>query len=156
MSPRAWTTTLILAGLLTHGAAECAEPVGASQDELDRSFSAPPNEAKPWVYWWFEGGYGNPQGMARDIAAMKDKGIGGVMHMQTINAGGLPLPEQPSISRHSRWVARPVPPPWVATISVIVSGSVPSSRASTQSRRSSQTSTWVRMASRPCVTARSQ
>ena len=31
-----------------------------------------------------------------------------------------------------------------------------SSRASTASRRSSQTSTWLRMASRPCATARSQ
>ena len=30
--------------------------------------------------------------MARDIAAMKEQGIGGVMHMQTINAGGRPLP----------------------------------------------------------------
>ena len=29
----------------------------------------------------------------------------------------LPLPTQPSSSRHSRCVARPVPPPWVATIS---------------------------------------
>lgn len=48
MSPRAWTATLILAGLLTHGAAEYGEPVGASQDELERGFSAPPNEAKPW------------------------------------------------------------------------------------------------------------
>jgi hypothetical protein len=35
--------------------------------------------------------------MARDIAAMKEKGIGGVMHMQTINAGGLPVPQQPKM-----------------------------------------------------------
>jgi hypothetical protein len=55
----------------------------------------PPDDAKPWVYWWFEGGYGNPQGIANDLAAMKEKGIGGVMHMQTVNAGGLPVAGEP-------------------------------------------------------------
>jgi len=29
----------------------------------------------------------------------------------------LSLPEQPSSSRHSRWVGSPVPPPWLATMS---------------------------------------
>ena len=60
---------------------------------LAESFHTPPHEAKPWVYWWFQGGYGDPQGMARDLEEMKAKGIGGVMHMQTLNAGGLPLPK---------------------------------------------------------------
>lgn len=64
---------------------------------LEQNFAQPPNDAKPWVFWWFEGGYGDPQGMARDIAAMKEKGIGGVMHMQTMNAGGLPVPQQPKM-----------------------------------------------------------
>ncbi|MCX6873280.1 MAG: glycosyl hydrolase [Verrucomicrobia bacterium] len=63
--------------------------------DLTRDFKTPPHEAKPWVYWWFEGGYGNPQGMANDLAAMKEKGIGGVMHMQTINLGGLPVASEP-------------------------------------------------------------
>jgi hypothetical protein len=62
MSPRAWTTTLILAGLLTR----------------------------------------NPQGMARDIAAMKDKGIGGVMHMQTVRAQSK---KSPSSSRSGTYVS---------------------------------------------------
>jgi len=39
-------------------------------DDLARDFTAPPQEAKPWVYWWFEGGWGNPPAMARDIAEM--------------------------------------------------------------------------------------
>jgi hypothetical protein len=66
-------------------------------DKLAQDFAKPPNDAKPWVYWWFQGGYGNPQGMARDIAEMKEKGIGGVMHMQTLNAGGLPVPKEPKM-----------------------------------------------------------
>ena len=66
-------------------------------DALAQSFRVPPHDAKPWVYWWFQGGYGNPQGMAKDIAAMKDKGIGGVMHMQTVNSGGRPVPNEPKM-----------------------------------------------------------
>jgi hypothetical protein len=65
--------------------------------DLAQDFNHPPHEAKPWVYWWFEGGYGNPDGMAKDIAAMKDKGIGGVMHMQTCNQGGRPVPHEPKM-----------------------------------------------------------
>ena len=89
--------TSILAGLLTATLAWAAEQNVSSQDDLAHAFAAPPHEAKPWVYWWFLGGYGNPEGMARDIAAMKEKGIGGVMHMQTINAGGRPLPNEPKM-----------------------------------------------------------
>jgi hypothetical protein len=80
---------------VSHARAEIQQE--SSRDELAKMFAAPPREAKPWVYWWFEGGYGNPDGMARDIAAMKEKGIGGVMHMQTLNAGGLPVPTQPKM-----------------------------------------------------------
>ena len=65
--------------------------------DLTQDFKTPPHEAKPWVYWWFEGGYGNPDGMAKDIAAMKDKGIGGVMHTQTSNQGGRPVPNEPKM-----------------------------------------------------------
>ena len=68
-----------------------------AQDDLEQGFAKPPNDAKPWVYWWFEGGYGSPEGMARDLTAMKEKGIGGVMHMQTVNAGGLPVPREPKM-----------------------------------------------------------
>ena len=66
-------------------------------DNLEQGFARPPNDAKPWVYWWFQGGYGDAQGMARDIAAMKEKGVGGVMHMQTINSGGLPVLKEPKM-----------------------------------------------------------
>ena len=88
---------LIVAMLLSGGPFCTAEPETAPEDELANGFTAIPHESKPWVYWWFEGGYGNPEGMARDIAEMKEKGIGGVMHMQTINAGGLPIPKEPKM-----------------------------------------------------------
>ena len=69
-----------------------------ANDMLTDSFANPPAEAKPWVYWWFEGGYGNPDGMAKDIAAMKEKGIGGVMHLQTRNRGGIKVPDTKMLS----------------------------------------------------------
>ncbi len=72
-------------------------PPPVADVDLTLDFKTPPHEAKPWVYWWFEGGYGNPEGMAKDIAAMKDKGIGGVMHMQTSNQGGRPVPNEPKM-----------------------------------------------------------
>ena len=82
---------LVVIGLLLVGGQAMAT------DNLEQGFAQLPNEAKPWVYWWFQGGYGDPQGMARDIAAMKEQGIGGVMHMQTLNASGLPVPNEPKM-----------------------------------------------------------
>ena len=80
----------------------CFQAIGADlpqpvTGDLTQDFKHPPHEAKPWVYWWFQGGYGNPDGMAKDIAAMKDKGIGGVMHTQTSNQGGRPVPNEPKM-----------------------------------------------------------
>ncbi|MCF7731375.1 MAG: Ig-like domain-containing protein [Akkermansiaceae bacterium] len=84
---------LVLSGSPVIGA-DVPQPVAG---DLAQDFKLPPHEAKPWVYWWFEGGYGNPEGMAKDMAAMKDKGIGGVMHMQTSNQGGRPVPNEPEM-----------------------------------------------------------
>ena len=91
------TNSKIVNAALVLGALVLGGGRALAADSLERGFAQPPNDAKPWVYWWFEGGYGNPQGMAHDLAAMKAKGIGGVMHMQTLNVGGLPLPAQPKM-----------------------------------------------------------
>ena len=94
------TGNWLLCALLVASVWSAERSVGAAEpqpDKLLEGFQSLPHEAKPWVYWWFQGGYGEPQGMARDIAAMKEQGIGGVMHMQTINAGGLPLPKEPKM-----------------------------------------------------------
>lgn len=66
--------TSILAGWLTGTLAWSAEQRVSSHAALAHAFAAPPHEANPWVYWWFLGGYYNPEGMARDIAAMKETG----------------------------------------------------------------------------------
>ena len=90
MAPRPHMAALLIAVVA------CSTPIQAAPAPgLDAGFATPPMAARPWVYWWFEGGYGDKVGMARDIAAMREKGIGGVMHMQTLNGSGMPLPSQP-------------------------------------------------------------
>lgn len=78
--------------------------VVAAIDNLDSNFTTPPTSAKPWTFWWFEGGYASETGMARDIAEMRAKGIGGVLHMQTLNSSGMPLPSQPPMLG-DKWAA---------------------------------------------------
>ena len=71
--------------------------VAAAPSLLSEEFATPPMKARPWTFWWFQGGYGNKDGMAKDMAAMREKGIGGVLHMQTNNTTGLPLPSEPQM-----------------------------------------------------------
>ena len=98
MKKKMWVMLMVLCSMLALAAEVNSEPVAPQAiDALAQSFRVPPPDAKPWVYWWFQGGYGNPDGMAKDIAAMKDKGIGGVMHMQTVNSGGLPVASEPKM-----------------------------------------------------------
>jgi hypothetical protein len=40
-------------------------------------FVAPPDEARPWVYWYFMDGHLTREGMAADLEAMKKAGLGG-------------------------------------------------------------------------------
>ncbi len=84
-----------LAALLSAVAVCLPAAHGSPAPDLGAGFANPPMKARPWVFWWFEGGYGGKEGMARDIAAMHEKGIGGVMHMQTLNSSGMPLPAEP-------------------------------------------------------------
>lgn len=74
-------------------AATACQALEAADDAAGRrvgtEFQAPPREARPWVYWWFHGGRGDPGGMAKDIAFMKEKGIGGVLHTQTVGGDGV-------------------------------------------------------------------
>ena len=47
-------------------------------DESRHSFNAPPNQAKPRVYWWWLYNRINKEGITRDLEEFKDKGISGV------------------------------------------------------------------------------
>ena len=61
-------------------------------DELADGFRAPPNEARPRVYWWWLNNLVSREGITRDLEQFQAKGIGGVL---LFNAGA-PAGKMPS------------------------------------------------------------
>src|ERR1039458_7127865 len=55
-------------------------------DGLDGEFAAPPDTARPWVYWYFMDGNLTREGMTADLEAMKQAGIGGAIYLE-VNIG---------------------------------------------------------------------
>ncbi len=97
----ALSTWLVVLTVLTLTAvAACRKPDDArarrSSDELDAlrsSFFAPPDSAKPRVYWWWLYNRVDKAGITRDLEEFKAKGIGGVNLICTGGyAGKEPLP----------------------------------------------------------------
>jgi hypothetical protein len=54
--------------------------------DLEKGFAAPPDSAKPWVYWFFMDGNMTREGMTADLEAMKSAGIGGAIILE-VNRG---------------------------------------------------------------------
>src|SRR5579862_7357420 len=62
-------------------------------DNLDRGFAAPPDSAKPRVYWFWVYNRVDKAGISRDLEQFKAKGISGVNLISTGGyAGAAPLP----------------------------------------------------------------
>ena len=82
MGPRSGSVLVVLAAFLQLVApawdARAAEVPGA----LEREFAAPPDSAKPWVYWFWKNGNITRKGITADLEAMRRVGIGGVIHME--------------------------------------------------------------------------
>ncbi len=55
-------------------------------DELEQQFAAPPDAARPWVYWYFMDGNLTREGLTADLEAMKAAGIGGAIFLE-VNIG---------------------------------------------------------------------
>jgi len=51
--------------------------VSGPQDKMLLEFVTPPDEARPWVYWYFMDGHLTREGMAADLETMKKAGLGG-------------------------------------------------------------------------------
>ena len=56
----------------------CAE----SAASMEAEFAAPPESARPWVYWMFMDGNLSREGITADLEAMKQAGIGGAIYME--------------------------------------------------------------------------
>lgn len=70
---------MVRKGLLIGAAAALLLAQPGAQDELERGFREPPNEARPHVYWLWLNGHVNPATAREELQAMKDKGIGGIL-----------------------------------------------------------------------------
>jgi hypothetical protein len=67
-------------------------PVEHRDDALFESFKTPPNEARPYIRWWWGGNVLNAEELMRELDVFKDAGLGGV----EINpAGGGISPKTP-------------------------------------------------------------
>lgn len=68
-------------------------------EALRARFAAPPDEARPWVYWFWLNGNITREGITADLEAMKRAGIGGVLIME-VDQG---TPAGPVSFAGSRW-----------------------------------------------------
>ena len=68
------TTTFLLCFLLL-----LFVPSVLAADKLTQGFANPPDEARPWVYWWWLNSNITPQAITRDLEELKEKGFGGAL-----------------------------------------------------------------------------
>jgi hypothetical protein len=69
-------TVSTLAGLFP------AADLTAGSSDLTKGFAAPPQSARPWVYWFWLDGNITREGITADLEAMRRVGIGGVLIME--------------------------------------------------------------------------
>lgn len=62
----------------------CSRPTAF--DTLRNGFVAPPDSARPGVYWYFMDGNLSKEGMTKDLESMKTAGIGSVVFLE-VNVG---------------------------------------------------------------------
>jgi hypothetical protein len=53
-----------------------------AKEDLAKNFAAPPDSARPWVYWFWLNGNITREGITADLEAMKRVGIGGALIME--------------------------------------------------------------------------
>ncbi|MBM4155170.1 MAG: hypothetical protein FJ221_09100 [Lentisphaerae bacterium] len=79
------TSVLRILPLLAAASMGAALPTSAAPSLAD-AFRAPPDAARPWVYWYFMDGNLTREGMTADLEAMKRAGIGGALFLE-VNVG---------------------------------------------------------------------
>ena len=74
---------------------------GESSDSLREFFVEPPQEAKPWVFWFWMNGNISREGITKDLESMKRVGIGGVLWMEV--SGPTWAPQGPIEAGSKEW-----------------------------------------------------
>jgi hypothetical protein len=96
LTRRSFLHSTVAAGALLSGGpvakAVLGEPTAklADSDALERAFRDPPDESKPWAYWWWLNGDVSRAGITRDLQEMKRQGINGVLVFQAGADVGVP------------------------------------------------------------------
>ncbi|MDB5325213.1 MAG: hypothetical protein JWM57_782, partial [Phycisphaerales bacterium] len=58
--------------------------ISTASADLVSDFASPPDEARPWVYWFWNNGNVTEAGIKADLEAMKRVGVGGVIIMDVV------------------------------------------------------------------------
>ena len=59
--------------------------------DLEQSFLSPPDSVKPWVFWFWINGNISQEGITKELEAMKEVGINGVIWMEVSGPWWAPL-----------------------------------------------------------------
>jgi hypothetical protein len=96
LTRRSFLATVGAAGVVvvTQAAPRDSRPLSQDVDPLQKSFEAPSQPFKPWVYWWWLDGAVTKTGITADLEAMKKQGIGGVLIFDA-GIGGPDAPKGP-------------------------------------------------------------
>lgn len=81
------------------------QPADTDATKLADSFTHPPDEAKPWVFWYWMSANVTRDGITRDLEAMAETGIGGAYLMSIGPADKQTLIETPANPLSEAWWA---------------------------------------------------
>jgi hypothetical protein len=71
--------------------------------DLREDFLEPPNQAKPWVFWYWMNAAVSEEAITADLEAMKEAGIGGAVMFAIRGPQDPPQYEPPAIQLSPRW-----------------------------------------------------
>lgn len=74
-----------------------------SDTSLDELFRHPPEQAKPWVIWYWHQAAATKEGITADLEAMKENGIAGAYMMFIKGADSVPLIDPPAQQLSPHW-----------------------------------------------------
>ncbi|MDR0712452.1 MAG: DNA-binding protein [Prevotellaceae bacterium] len=100
MSNNKHSITCFLGALLL--LVSCAGPVDRIVN-LEAAFKNPPEEAKPWVFWYWMNAAVSREGITADLEAMRQAGVGGAYLMPIQGPKNPPLMEPPVEQLSPEW-----------------------------------------------------